>query len=100
MAASSNGSAKDWEKGLTRRVRVDPREPAEGLPGGLPPGRPGRGVVIAGVLLVLILWGGLSLAFRQWKAGYQARAEFGARQVAAAVDPMAEVPPPRGISPE
>jgi hypothetical protein len=80
-----------------RRVRLDrPRGP--GLPGGVlaPDGSwwtSGRVLVIGLVISVLALYGGLSLAFRQWRAGYEARAEFGRRVVAPAVDPLAEILP-------
>ena len=47
----------------------------------------------AAVLGVLILWGSLYLAFWHWRAGYRERQAFGARHVAAAVDPLAAVVP-------
>jgi hypothetical protein len=46
------------------------------------------------VLAILALWLGLNLAFRSWKARYTALAEFGASQVAPAIDPLARIKPP------
>ena len=46
------------------------------------------------VAAVLTLWLGLDLAFRGWKARYQALAEFGASRVAPAIDPLASTNPP------
>ena len=82
-----------------RRLRIDAT--AGGMPpsSDLPPGRSGRHVVIAGVLLVLVTWGGLYLAFRDWRARYRARAQYGASQVATAIDPMAATVP-AGVSPD
>ncbi len=58
----------------------------------------GRRTVVALVLTVLALWLGLDLAFRGWKARYDALARFGASKVAPANDPLAELIPP-DISP-
>ncbi len=82
-----------------RRLRIDAT--AEGMPPSpeIPPGRSGRRVVIVGVLLVLVTWGGLYLAFRDWRARYRARALYGATQVATAIDPMAATVP-AGVAPE
>ena len=63
-----------------------------------PPRASGRHAVVALVAAVLTLWLGLDLAFRGWKARYQALAEFGASRVAPAVDPLASTNPP-GIPP-
>ena len=57
-------------------------------------GGSGRRAVAALVLAILALWLGLDLAFRAWKARYRALAEFGASQVAPAVDPLASMIPP------
>ena len=54
----------------------------------------GRRAVVAFVAAVLVLWLGLDLAFRGWKARYRALAEFGASRVAPAVDPLASINPP------
>lgn len=58
----------------------------------------GRRAVVALVATVLALWLGLDLAFRAWKARYDALAGFGASKVAPAIDPLAEMIPP-DISP-
>jgi hypothetical protein len=50
--------------------------------------------VIASILGVTILAGGLALAFRDWRVRYQARANFGASQVATVIDSLADVIPP------
>jgi hypothetical protein len=62
----------------------------------LPPtsSRSGRVFVTAAGVTILLIAGGLSLAFRAWRADYRARADFGRRAVAAAVDPLAELVPP------
>jgi hypothetical protein len=57
-------------------------------------GHSGQRFVITWVLAVLILAGGLALAFRDWRIRYQVRAAFGAGQVATVIDPLAEVVPP------
>jgi hypothetical protein len=50
--------------------------------------------VITSVLVVLVLAGGLALAFRDWRVRYRARAAFGAGQVATVIDALAGVVPP------
>jgi hypothetical protein len=61
----------------------------------------GRVLVTAAVLVVLVLWGSLYVAFRQWRWRYGQRAAFGARYVATAIDALAEVVPagelPQGV---
>jgi hypothetical protein len=81
-----------------RRWRFDPLSPGSGpgVPGGSR--ATGRWAVGAIVASVLTLWLGLDLAFRGWKARYQARAEFGAARVAPLVDPLAGLAPP-GVDP-
>jgi hypothetical protein len=54
----------------------------------------GRRAVGALVLAILALWLSLDLAFREWKARYKALAEFGASEVAPAIDPLAQIRPP------
>ena len=82
-----------------RRLRIDATAGGMFPTSGLPPGRSGRRVVIVGVLLVLVTWGGLYLAFRDWRARYRARALYGATHVATAIDPMAATVP-AGVPPE
>jgi hypothetical protein len=53
----------------------------------------GRWLVIGLVAAVLLLWLGLDLTFRSWKARYLALAEFGASRVAPAIDPLASTVP-------
>lgn len=59
----------------------------------------GRLLVTAIVVAVLLLWGGLNLVFRQWRAAYRERAAYGAAVVAGAIDPLAEVVPEGEASP-
>src|SRR4051812_6861741 len=93
MTNASDGNANS-RGGPMRRLRIDAT--AEGMSPSpeIPPGRSGRRVVVMVVLLVLVTWGGLYLAFRDWRARYRARALYGATQVATAIDPMAESVPP------
>ncbi len=90
-----------------RRWRLDPlarqAEAADGAEAGPEPaadpnpprpGGSGRLAVVALVLAVLTLWGGLELAFRAWKGRYEARAALGARKLAPAVDPLDRLTPP------
>ena len=60
-------------------------------------GHSGRRTVIAAVLAILVVAGGLALAFRDWRIRYRERAAFGARQVATAIDPLAESGPSRHL---
>ncbi len=82
-----------------RRLRIDATAGGMSPSPDVPPGHSGRYVVVAGVLLVLVTWGGLYLAFRDWRARYRERALFGAGHVATAIDPMAAVVP-AGVPPE
>jgi hypothetical protein len=82
-----------------RRLRFDgyppnPEREAKGQP--RIAGHSGRRAVIAAVLAIMVLAGGLALAFRDWRMRYRARAAFG-REVASVIDPLAELVPP-GIS--
>jgi len=86
-----------------RRVRFDRSQGGEAMPmpapeaagagGGAAGWASGRRFVTAAVLAVLVLWGSLYLTFRHWRSGYRERQAFGARHVAAAVDPLASVVP-------
>ena len=81
-----------------RRWRVDDTVPPA-LAGPAPRSTvSGRRAVVALVSAVLILWFVLNLAFREWRAGYQARAQYGATHVAPVVDPLANLEPP-GVVP-
>jgi hypothetical protein len=94
MAAVSNGNPGNRP---SRRLRFDEYPPNRTAPGRTrerDAGHSGRRVVIGGVLSFLVLAGGLSLAFRDWRARYRDRADFGARRVATAIDPLAGLVPP------
>jgi hypothetical protein len=79
-------SARRWRSDdRTSKLPEDPPTPLRNS---------GRRAVLAIVAAVLTLWLGLWLAFRGWKARYRALAEFGAKRVAPAVDPLASTLPP------
>lgn len=78
----------DDHPGPARRYRVDP----------LGARHSGRVFVMAAVVTILLIWGGLNLAFRDWRADYRERATFGRTAVATAVDPLAGLVPP-GVPP-
>jgi hypothetical protein len=80
--------------GTSRRLRIDHRGPGPGPDSEPEGGVSGRVVVTAAVLGVLVLWGGLYLAFRLWRSGYRDRAAFGLERVVRAIEPLAEVVPP------
>ena len=78
-----------------RRLRLDRVvEARSGEPPATASGRSGRALVIGAVLGVGLLWGVLSLAFSGWRGRYHERAAFGGREVAPAIDPLADVVPP------
>ena len=53
----------------------------------------GRVLVATIIIVVLLLWGGLNVVFRQWRAAYRERAAYGAKVVAGAIDPLAMIVP-------
>ena len=53
----------------------------------------GRLLVLGAGFVILTLWGSLYLVFRDWRARYQARAAFGATQVAPVIDSLAQIVP-------
>jgi hypothetical protein len=57
-------------------------------------GHSGRRFVVVAVVVVLLTWGGLYLAFERWRAQYRERVAYGASHVVSAVDPLKEVTPP------
>ncbi|MDR3639554.1 MAG: hypothetical protein P4L84_37480 [Isosphaeraceae bacterium] len=77
-----------------RRLRFEVNAP-EGPAGG----HSGRRLVTVGVLVVLVAWGGLYQTFRIWRSRVLARAAYGAREVAPAVDPLAQMVP-EGVAPD
>jgi hypothetical protein len=84
----------------TRRLRIDEFAGAATSAGSVEaPMHSGRRVVVAGMLVLLLVWGTLWLAFREWRARYRERAAFGSSQVASAIDPLADVVPPN-VAPE
>ncbi len=114
MPSSSNGQSGGQDDPI-RRLRYDDlfaiTERAHGRGSRRPGARPvtadmpwlgrgtsGRRFVIVSVIAVLVVWGLLYLAFRQWRAGYRERAAYGASQVAPAVDAFAAISPP-GVDP-
>jgi hypothetical protein len=61
-------------------------------------GHSGRRFVVVAVVVVLLTWGGLYLAFHRWRANYRARVEYGTSNVVPAIDLLNELTPP-GVSP-
>ena len=57
-------------------------------------GHSGRRLVVVAVVVILLTWGGLYLAFQRWRAAYRERAAWGASHVVSAIDPLKEVVPP------
>jgi hypothetical protein len=55
--------------------------------------------VAAAVLAVITLWGVLFLSFEGWRAGIQARIDYGMANVAPVVEPLEEIDP-HGIAQE
>jgi len=55
-------------------------------------------VLVSGLVL-LAIWGTLYLLFRDWRARYQKRAQYGASYVVPAIDPMVRIDPP-DVAPE
>ncbi len=77
-----------------RRLRIDAFARAHSLAvQGEALTRSGRPVVIGSGLVLLMLCGPLPVAFYDWRARYRQRADFGAREVAPAIDPLADVIP-------
>lgn len=102
-AMPGKGDPSDDRPG--RRMRFDRSEAVEGrgtpvpAPKGTLAVRGDRGlgsgrVFVTGVVVgVLVLWGSLFVSFRGWRSRYHERAAFGARFVAAGVDPLAKIVP-------
>jgi hypothetical protein len=99
MTSTPNGH-QDGSPSPSRRFRLDEltsnsihTAAAQGPPA-LPPAHSGRRFVIGAGLVLLLLWGALYLVFRDWRARYNERAQFGATQVAPVIDTLADTPPP------
>src|SRR5262249_13031076 len=97
MASHSNGH---HDKSTPPQFRYDGHFPAIGGPvasaalTGHPTGwHSGRRLVLLSGVGILVLWGSLYLAFRDWRERYRARARFGVTHVGPAVDPFAEIVP-------
>lgn len=58
----------------------------------------GRRFVTAAVVSVLLIWGALYFTFRDWRARFRERADFGKSHVATAIDPLAKIVPD-GVDP-
>jgi hypothetical protein len=87
MTTAHNGNS-----GPSPRFRIDDRARA------VAQYHSGRRFVTMAVLMILAIWGLLYLAFTKWRADYRLRADFGAKVVAATIDPLAKVVPP-GVVP-
>ena len=88
---SSNGN------GDGRHVRFDARGAFDANSGTF--FNSGRVLVTTVIVVVLLLWGGLNLVFRQWRAGYRERAVYGAKVVSEAIEPLAKILPSGEVSP-
>ena len=62
-------------------------------------GGSGRVLVSAAAVVVLVVWGGLSLAFRQWREHYRERAAYGAARVAGSIEALTAVVPADEVAP-
>lgn len=49
--------------------------------------------MIVAVFSILILWGSLYVAFREWRTRFRERAAYGKQHVATAVDPLGQIVP-------
>jgi hypothetical protein len=106
MSTTRNGQ-HPGHRNPTRRLRFDnlaaivTRDTAGPNPGRatetaevLSLGHSGRRFVLVAGITVLLIWGGLYLIFREWRAKYRQRAAYGLTQVVPAIDPLAEITPP------
>lgn len=83
---------RDERRGIGNNLRFD-RRIGTGRGDVLGPRRSGRWFVVGFVVGFAVLWGGLKLAHRDWKAKHRGLAEFGSKHVATTVDPLAELKP-------
>ncbi len=91
------------------RLRFDDfRSPRRGNDAGTPhsdpsvaaveQGHSGRRFVLVAVVVVLLTWGGLYLAFQRWRASYRERVAYGETHVVRAIDPLKQLTP-EGVDP-
>lgn len=78
-----------------RRLRLDPRAKRREIGRALS----GRRFVLLSAVVLALLWGGLYLVFRDWRARHRELAAYGRAHVAAAIDPLADLRPP-GVDPQ
>lgn len=93
MATTRNGNPGNHP---TRRLRFDASTSrlVKSPPAELSPTHSGRRLVTVAVCSILILWGSLYLAFREWRARFHERVAYGKKHVAPAVDPLGHIVPP------
>jgi hypothetical protein len=93
------GMRDDMGDFLGRPVRRSRRRTDRTRPERDDGGHSGRVFVTIAVVVILVLWGSLFLAFRLWRSNYRERAEFGANVMATAIDPLVALVPP-DVTPE
>jgi hypothetical protein len=101
MSSMPNGRKHDP---LARRVKLGeldsyPSRPRATPARGNTPFHSGRRFVLLAGLVILSVWAGLYLGFRDWRARYRTRARYGATQVVPVIDAFAETVPP-GVKPD
>ena len=103
MASRSNsyqdhpGSRKFWFDDLPSTVVHTRPSALDSTERGI--GSSGRRFILLAGMTLLVLWGALYLAFRDWRARYRARTSFGVTEVAPVIDSLGEITPP-GVSPD
>lgn len=104
MIPDSHNGAASSHAGSGRRFRIDDLTAivVRNTPGGsqartrlLEEGHSGRLFVLAAGVTLLLVWGILYVCFREWRAGYRARALYGKTQVISTIDPMRVLLPPK-----
>jgi hypothetical protein len=103
MSNARNGQDQA-DRDLTRRLRFDdlgaivtwnsPGPTEASTSGKVPGGHSGQRFVLAAGMTVLLIWGTLYLIFRDWRAKYRERAQYGVTQVVPAIEPLRDVTPP------
>ena len=77
-----------------RGNEAGPRHSDASLAAATEQGHSGRRFVVVAVIVVLMTWGGLYLAFQRWRASYRERVAYGETHVVSAIDPLKQVAPP------